>query len=334
MANVAIIGATGAVGRQLLEVLEEREFSVKELRLFASERSVGEFIDFNDTSYPVQQLDDDSFDGVDVAMFCAPESVSVEYCPRAAAIGVKCIDTSSAWRMDADVPLVVPEVNGDALELLKNKRIVASPSSLALMMVLPLKVLHGCSPLQRVVVSTYQSVSGHGLKAVDELRVQSGELLNGRPAKQSMFPHQIGFNCLPQIGPAADQDYTAEEIAAGNELRKILGLEKLGVSVTAVQVPVFYGDSVSMNIQLADAVAVDHIREALASSAGMELIDDLSAHDYPLPVDAAGQDEIFVGRIRQDLSCPEAVNLWACADNLRNGAAINVVQIAELIVAQ
>ena len=220
------------------------------------------------------------------------------------------------------------------LELLKNKRIVASPSSLALMMVLPLKVLHGCSPLQRVVVSTYQSVSGHGLKAVDELRVQSGELLNGRPAKQSMFPHQIGFNCLPQIGPAADQDYTAEEIAAGNELRKILGLEKLGVSVTAVQVPVFYGDSVSMNIQLADAVAVDHIREALASSAGMELIDDLSAHDYPLPVDAAGQDEIFVGRIRQDLSCPEAVNLWACADNLRNGAAINVVQIAELIVAQ
>lgn len=334
MVSVAIIGATGAVGRQLLEVLEERAFPVRDLKLFASERSVGEFIEFNDTSYPVQLLDDDAFDGVDIAMFCAGDAVSAEYCPRAAALGVKCIDTSTAWSEDGDVPLVVAEVNDGALELLKNKRIVASPSSMALMMAAPLSVLHRCSPLQRVVVSTYQSVSRHGMKAVDELRVQSGELLNGRPAKQGVFPHQIGFNCLPHVGLAADQDYTSDELLIGDELRKILDLKKLGVSITSVQVPVFYGDSASMNVQLAEAVDIGVVRDAMASSAAIDLIDDLAAADYPMPVDAAGQDEVLVGRIRRDPSCQSAFNVWACADNLRKGSATNVVQLAELIVAQ
>jgi aspartate-semialdehyde dehydrogenase len=329
--NVAIVGATGAVGTQMLEILAERNFPVGELRLLASERSEGNFLEFKGEEIMVQTLAADSFVGIDIALFSAGGSRSEEFCPIAAAAGAVCIDNSSAWRMDPDVPLVVPEVNPLEIARFGKKRIVANPNCSTIQMVVALKPLHDFSPIRRIVVSTYQAVSGTGQKAIDELRIQTGELLNGRPVECNVYPHQIAFNCLPQIDDFLDNGYTKEEMKMVNETRKILGSADIGLTATTVRVPVFYGHSESVNVEFAERIPVDKARELLAAAPGVELRDDAASQLYPMAVEAAGQDSVYVGRIRADGSCAQALNLWVVADNLRKGAATNAVQIAEIL---
>ena len=329
--NVAIVGATGAVGQQMLEVLAERNFPIKELRLLASERSEGKFLEFKGESLMVQKLDENSFTDIDIALFSAGGSRSEEFCPIAAAAGAICVDNSSAWRMDPEVPLVVPEVNPQDIAQFKNKGIIANPNCSTIQMVVALKPLHDYGTIKRIVVSTYQAVSGTGRNAVDELRIQSGELLNGRPAQNKVYPHQIAFNCLPQIDVFLDNGYTKEEMKMVNETRKILGDDGIGVTATTVRVPVFYSHSESINIETAVKITAAKARELLAGSPGIKVVDDVANLEYPMAIEAAGQDLTFVGRIREDESTANGLNLWVVADNLRKGAATNAVQIAELL---
>jgi aspartate-semialdehyde dehydrogenase len=329
--NVAVVGATGAVGQQMLEVLAERDFPIKELRLLASGRSEGKFLEFKGEQLMVQKLDKDSFAGIDIALFSAGGARSEEFCPIAAAAGAVCVDNSSAWRMDPDVPLVVPEVNPQDIALYKKRGIIANPNCSTIQMVVALKPLHDYGTIKRIVVSTYQAVSGTGRNAIDELRIQCGELLNGRPAECKVYPHQIAFNCLPQIDVFLENGYTKEEMKMVNETRKILGDSRIGVTATTVRVPVFYSHSESVNIETAVKISPDKARELLAAAPGIKVVDDVAKLLYPMAIDAAGQDLTFVGRIREDESVANALNLWVVADNLRKGAATNAVQIAEIL---
>jgi len=330
--NIAIVGATGAVGTELLRVLEERAFPVKSLRLLASERSDGEFLEFAGEEIMVQKLTDDSFAGIDLAFFSAGSKQSLEFCPLAAAAGAVCIDNSSAWRLDPDVPLVVPEVNGDGISGYTGKGIVANPDCSTIQMAMALKPLHDAARVKRVVVATYQGVSGAGRKAIDELRIQTGELLNGRPADSSVFQHQIAFNCLPHIGSFLANGCSEEEMNLAAETRKVLGDDSIGVTATAVRVPVFYGHSEAINIETEKKISTVQVRDLLAAAPGIRLVDDMMDGDYPMPINAAGQDLILAGRIREDETIPNGLNLWLAADNLRKGAATNSVQIAEILV--
>ncbi len=329
--NVAIVGATGAVGQQMLEILAERNFPVKELRLLASERSEGKFLEFNGKPLMVHKLDENSFKDIDIALFSAGGSRSEEFCPIAAAAGAVCVDNSSAWRMDPDVPLVVPEVNPQDIAQYTKKGIIANPNCSTIQMVAALKPLHDFGTIKRIVVSTYQAVSGTGLNAIDELRTQSGELLNGRPAECKVYPYQIAFNCLPQIDVFLENGYTKEEMKMVNETRKILGDDGIGVTATTVRVPVFYSHSESINIETVVKISASKARELLSVSPGIKVVDDVANQTYPMAIDAAGQDLTLVGRIREDESAVNALNLWVVADNLRKGAATNAVQIAELL---
>jgi len=332
--NIAVVGATGAVGNEVLRVLEERDFPVGELRLLASERSEGNFLEFRGEEILVEKLTRDSFQGVDIVLFSAGGATSLEFCPAAVDAGAVCIDNSSAWRMNPEVPLVVPEVNPRDIAMFRNKGIIANPNGSTIQMVMVLKPLHDFSPIRRVVVSTYQAVSGSGRKAIDELRIQSGELLNGRPVEAGVYPHQIAFNCLPQVDSFLENGYTREEMELVHETRKIIGDQGLGVTATAVRVPVFYGHSESVNIETTDKISVARARELLAAAPGIHVDDDVNNAIYPIPVEAAGQDEIFVGRIREDETVANGLNLWVVADNLRKGAALNAVQIAEVLVKE
>jgi aspartate-semialdehyde dehydrogenase len=330
--NVAVVGATGAVGNQMLEVLEERNFPIKEVRLLASSRSEGKFLEFRGEQLPVQVLGKDSFKGIDIALFSAGGSRSEEFCPIAAAAGAVCVDNSSAWRMDPEVPLVVPEVNPQDVARYRNKGIIANPNCSTIQMVVALKPLHDFATIRRIVVSTYQAVSGTGTNAIDELRIQCGELLNGRPAESKVYPHQIAFNCLPHIDVFLPNGYTKEEMKMVNETRKILGDEKIRVTATTVRVPVFYSHSEAVNIETERKLTAVKARELLAAAPGVLVVDDVANAVYPMAVEAAGQDLTFVGRIREDESIENGLNLWVVADNLRKGAATNAVQIAELLV--
>lgn len=330
--NIAVVGATGVVGRQLLEILEERDFPVAQLRLLASERTDGEFLDFRGDSVLVQRLDEEAFAGIDLAFFCVPASVSALFCPVAARLGAVCIDLSGAWRIDADVPLVLPEVNPQEIARARGKKIIAIPGAPAAALAVALGPLHQLSPLRRLVVTSVQSVSGAGQAGIDELRVQCGELLNGRPCDAKVFPRQIAFNCLPQNGPFDADGVDAEESALVHDLRRLLDLPELGVSVTAVRVPVFYGYSAAVNVEAQGALALRQARAALAATPGVALIDEPAEGDYPTPVDAAGQDEVQVGRLRADGSRPGGLNLWLAADNLRAGSALPAVRVAELLL--
>jgi aspartate-semialdehyde dehydrogenase len=332
--NIAIVGATGAVGQEMLRVLEERNFPVGELRLLASERSVGKALEFNGEEIDVQVLTKDSFNDIEIALFSAGGDRSLEFCPHATAAGAVCIDNSSAWRMDSDVPLVVPEVNPDDVAQYVIKGIIANPNCSTIQMVLPLKALQDRSRIKRVIVSTYQAVSGSGQAAVDELRVQTGELLNGRPADNKVYPHQIAFNCLPHIDSFLENGYTKEEMKMVNETRKILGDAEIKVSATTVRVPVFYGHSESVNVETEEKITAAQARELFSAFPGLEVVDDPEESLYPMPADAVGQDSTLVGRIREDMSLDNGLNLWVVADNLRKGAATNAVQIAELLVAK
>ena len=332
--NIAIVGATGAVGNEILRVLEDRDFPVDELRLIDADEFDGDFLEFGDESIMVQRLDKEAFAGIDIAFFASGAERSKEYCPVAAAAGAVCIDLSSAWRLDVDVPLVVPEVNASTLSIFRHKKIIASPNAVATQLVIALKPLHDAVGLKRVIVSTYQSVSSTGQKAIDALRTEIGELLNGRPVNPKIYPHQVAFNCLPQIDAFLEDGSTREEQKIIDETRKIFALPDLSISATAVRVPVFYGHSAAVNVETNEKLSAATAHTLLTVAPGCEVIDDPTQLSYPMPIDAAGQDAVLIGRIREDLSVANGLNLWISADNLRKGAATNAVQITELLITQ
>jgi aspartate-semialdehyde dehydrogenase len=330
--RVAIAGATGAVGREMIKVLEERDFPVSELIPLASERSEGQTLTFREREYTVKRLKPDSFAGVQIALFSPGATVSREFAPHAARAGAVVIDNSSAFRMEADCPLVVPEVNPKDVELaLSGRRIIANPNCSTIQLVMVMKPLHDRAGLKKVIVSTYQSVSGAGQKGVDELEKQSRALFNMGEAQPEKFAHRIAFNLIPEIGKDSGNGYTDEEMKMVNETRKIMGLPNLLVSATCVRVPVFYCHSEAVHLFFDKPLSVNSARELLKKAPGVKVLDDLAEHIYPMPLLGAGDDDTLVGRIRQDLTAPNALALFIVSDNLRKGAATNAVQIAELL---
>jgi aspartate-semialdehyde dehydrogenase len=329
--RVGVVGATGAVGSTILEVLAERSFPASEVVPYASDRSAGKQIPFNGTVLECRRLADDSIDGLDLVLTSAGGSVSAEWAPRLVDAGAVVVDNTSYWRMHDDVPLVVAEVNPDAAA--SHKGIVANPNCSTMQMVVALAPIHRQVGIDRIVVSTYQSVSGTGQSAVDELREQSRAVLEGSEPEPSVYPHRIAFNVLPQVETFHEgDDYTTEERKMMAETRKILGAgEELGISATCVRVPVFTGHSESVNIQTDDDLSPDACRELLSSAPGVTVVDNPAQGVYPLATAAAGQDQVLVGRIRRDPSRERCLNLWIVGDNLRKGAATNAVQIAELL---
>lgn len=328
--TVAVAGATGLVGRHMLQVLEERNYPVKSIKLLASERSAGRTLTFKGETIPVEVLKEDSFKGVDVALFSAGGGTSKKFAPFAAKDGCVVVDNSSAWRMDPTVPLVVPEVN--AGEIKKHQGIIANPNCSTIQMVVVLKPLHDVAKIERVIVSTYQAVSGAGIKAIDELMDQIRETLEGKTPTCSIFPHPIAFNCLPQI-PQSDaftsNGYTSEEMKMVNETKKIMGDDSIRVCATTVRVPVKTGHSESVNIDTREKLTAQQAREILSKAPGVIVRDDPAHQVYPLATEAAGRGETFVGRIREDLSTENGLAMWIVSDNLLKGAALNAVQIAE-----
>ncbi len=328
--TVAVAGATGAVGREMVEILEERNFPVTDLVLLASERSEGERMEFHGKSVVVRRLAADSFAGVDIALFSAGSERSLEFAPAAVKAGAVVIDNSSAFRMDPKVPLVVPEVNAQAIE--KQNGLIANPNCSTIAMVMALKPIHDAAGIRRVVVTTFQSVSGTGKKAVDELAQQTVALLNFRDVETRVYPHQIAFNCLPHIDAFLENGYTKEEVKMVNETRKILGDDSIRVTATTVRVPVFRCHSEAVNIETEKKISANEVRAILSSAPGVVVYDDPKKNLYPLAIDVAGKDETYVGRIREDESIPNGINLWIVSDNVRKGAALNAVQIAEQLI--
>jgi aspartate-semialdehyde dehydrogenase len=327
---VAVAGATGAVGREMIEILEERKFPVSELIPLASERSEGERVEFNGRKLVVRRLTGDAFKGVDIALFSAGAERSLEFAPAAVKSGAVVIDNSSAFRMDPKVPLVIPEVNAHALA--GHTGIIANPNCSTIGMVVVLKPIHDAVKIKRVVVTTFQSVSGTGKDAIDELAGQTVALLNFRDIEKKVYPHQIAFNCLPHIDAFLDNGYTREEMKMVNETRKIMEDDSLRVTATTVRVPVFRCHSESVNIETEKNLSANEARAILSGAPGIIVYDDPKKNLYPLAIDVAGKDEIFVGRIRVDESVPNGINMWIVSDNLRKGAALNAVQIAERLI--
>lgn len=329
---VAVVGATGAVGSEMISILEARDFPVKELRLFASERSEGKTIDFHGKPVTVRTLGEDVFDGIDIALFSAGGDRSKHFAPIAAKAGCVVIDNSSAWRMDPEVPLVVPEVN--AHDLKWHKGIIANPNCSTIQMVLPLKPIHDAAKIKRVVVTTFQSVSGTGKKAMDELLQQTTDVLNFKEIQPVVYPHQIAFNCIPHIDTFLENGYTKEEVKMINETKKILGDDSIKVTATTVRVPVFRCHSESVNIETEKKISPNEVRAILSDTDGIIVYDVPEKNIYPLAIDVADKDETYVGRIREDNTVENGLNMWIVADNLRKGAALNAVQIAEKLIAQ
>ncbi len=329
--KVAVVGATGAVGEAMLAVLAERRFPAEVVAL-ASARSAGDLVAFGDDEVLVQELAGFDPAGVDIALFSAWADVSRESAPKFAAAGAVVVDNSSAFRRDPDVPLVVAEVNPEALEQ-RPKGIVANPNCSTMQMLVALAPLHRAAGIERINVATYQSVSGTGRRALEELGRQTAALLNFQPADAEVYPVQIAFNVIPHGGDFLDNGYTTEEMKLVWETRRILGDEAIAVNATVVRVPVFYGHSEAVSIETRDKLSAERARELLRAAAGVEVVDERAGGGYPTPVThASGRDPVYVGRIREDLSHPRGLNLWVVADNIRKGAAVNAVQIAELLL--
>jgi aspartate-semialdehyde dehydrogenase len=329
--NVAVAGATGAVGGAMLDVLQRLDFPVNTLLLLASERSVGKKLKFRNQEVPVRLLSKDAFKGVDIALFSAGAARSLEFAPAAAAAGAVVIDNSSAYRMEADIPLVVPEVNPHAIARYTNRGIIANPNCSTIQMLVALKPIHDKARIKRIVVSTYQAVSGTGAKAIAELEQQVKAYAAGEPLQKKVYPHQIAFNCLPQIDSFLDNGYTKEEMKMVNETRKIFEDPSIGVTATTVRVPVFYGHSESVNIETEKKISAAEVKALLANAPGVKVVDEPSLSIYPMALDCAGKFETLVGRIREDESIENGINLWVVADNILKGAALNAVQIAEIV---
>ena len=329
---VAIAGATGVVGLEFIKVLEQRKFPVGSIKLLASERSVGKELQFNGRTSKVEKLTKDSFKGIEVALFSAGASRSLEFAPAAAASGAVVVDNSSAFRMDPEIPLVVPEVNAHAIAQYKKRGIIANPNCSTIQMVVALKPIHDAARIKRIVVSTYQAVSGTGLKAIDELLTQTRAILNSQGVQKKVYPHQIAFNCLPQIDVFLENGYTKEEMKMVNETRKIMEDPTIRVTATTVRVPVIHSHSESVNIETEKKITAPQVKEILSRAPGVLVVDNPALSEYPLAIHAAGRDETFVGRIREDESIPNGINLWVVSDNIRKGAALNAVQIAEILI--
>ncbi|OEU70320.1 MAG: aspartate-semialdehyde dehydrogenase [Desulfovibrio sp. S3730MH75] len=330
--RVAVVGATGAVGREMLKVLEQRQFPASEVVPFSSARSAGTKVPYMGGELTVIELKEDSFEGFDLALFSAGGGTSEKFAPLAAEAGCVVVDNSSAWRMDPKIPLVVPEVNPEDLDW--HPGIIANPNCSTIQLVVALKPIHDKATIKRLVVSTYQAVSGSGQKAIAELETQVSRLFNGKEIVSDVYPHQIAFNCLPQIDVFLDNDYTKEEMKMVNETKKIMGDDSIKLTCTTVRVPVFFGHSEAVNIETEEKLSALDCRNLLANSPGITIIDYPEKSHYPMAIDCAGEDDVFVGRIREDESIDNGLNLWVVADNIRKGAALNTVQIAETLIAR
>jgi len=329
--SIAVAGATGAVGNQMIRCLEEVNFPVRSVKFLASSRSVGRSLRFKGDLIQVEELKEDSFKGVDIALFSAGGGTSQRFAPLAAKDGCVVVDNSSAWRMDPEVPLVVPEVNPHAIAQYTQKGIIANPNCSTIQMVVVLHPIHQKYRIKRIVVSTYQAVSGTGKKAIDELFDQTRAMINFLDFETRVYPHRIAFNCLPHIDIFLDNGYTKEEMKMVNETRKIMEDDAIAVTATTVRVPVFFGHSESVNIETEGPVVADDVKALLQNAPGVKVMDDPGKNLYPLATDAAGQDLTLVGRIRQDESIANGINMWIVADNIRKGAATNAVQIARAL---
>ncbi|MBN1492708.1 MAG: aspartate-semialdehyde dehydrogenase [Candidatus Omnitrophica bacterium] len=327
--NVAVVGATGAVGTCMLRLLEERNFPVNEIRPLASSRSINKKVRFCDQEIPVRELTHDAFKNIEIALFSAGAGRSKEFAPSAVKAGAVVIDNTSQFRMDPEVPLVVPEVNPQDIK--KHKGIIANPNCSTIQMVVALKPLHDYATIKRVVVSTYQSVSGAGQSAINELCNQAKQFVDGDDLVVEKFQHQIVFNLIPHIDVFLDNYYTKEEMKMVHETKKIMGDDSIQVTSTCVRVPVFYAHSESVNVETERKITREKAIELLSKAPGIKVIDDVHTNKYPMPWDAGGLDATYVGRIREDESIANGLNLWVVADNLRKGAALNAIQIAELL---
>ena len=331
--SVAVVGATGAVGNTMRDVLEERDFPVGKIKFLASERSAGREMTFRGETHKVEELTGGSFGDVDIALFSIPKAMSREFSPKAAAAGAVVVDNSNAFRMDPEVPLVVPEVNAHAIKA--HKGIIANPNCSTIQMVVALKPLYDAAGIRRIVVTTFQAVSGTGRDAMEELTAQSRAHLEGSDVVAEVYPFQIAFNCLPEIPnrkPFEANGYTDEEVKMVNETRKIMEAPDIRVTATCVRVPVFIGHSEAVNVETERKLTAEEARELLAAASGVKVIDDPRGGVYPTPLESAGSDLTFVGRIREDDSVENGLNLWVVSDNLRKGAATNAVQIAEYLI--
>ena len=330
--NVAVVGATGIVGQELLRILEKRPFPLGSLRLIASARSAGKRIPFGEQEIEVEALTHDCFKGADLVFNAIPDEVSREYSPSAVKAGAIVIDKTGAWRMDPDVPLVVPEING--ADVAWHRGIIATPNCATTPVVMALWPLHKVNPVKRVIAATYQSVSGTGGPAVDELNLMARQVLDGQPVQPKQYPHQIAFNLIPEIGSWKDDDYTSEEMKLVNETRKIMHAPDIAISATCVRVPTFVSHAAAVFAELSEPMAPQTVRDLLSRAPGVVVQDDPRHSVYPQPWAAAGLDPVFVGRIRRDLSHPNGIAFWAVGDNLRKGAALNALQIAEELIAR
>lgn len=331
--DVAVVGATGAVGETMLSILAERNFPVGKVYALASERSAGKRVAFGDKMLLVEDLATFDFSKVQIGLFSPGASVSAEYAPKAAAAGCVVIDNTSQFRYDADIPLVVPEVNPQAIADYKNRGIIANPNCSTIQMLVALKPIHDAVGIDRINVCTYQAVSGTGKEAIEELAGQTAALLNGNPKAPEVYPKPIAFNVLPQIDVFMDNGYTKEEMKMVWETRKIMGDETIRVNPTAVRVPVFYGHSEAVHIETRAKISAQQVRELLEKAPGIQVFDERKDGGWPTAqTEAAGKDPVFVGRIREDISTERGINLWVVADNVRKGAALNSVQIAEVLV--
>lgn len=331
--DVAVVGATGAVGETMIEILEQRNFPVGKVYALASERSAGKRIPFKGGSLVVEDLATFDFSKVQIGLFSPGASVSAEYAPKAAAAGCVVIDNTSQFRYDDDIPLVVPEVNPEKVADYKNRGIIANPNCSTIQMLVALKPIYDAVGISRINVSTYQAVSGTGKEAIEELATQTANLLNAKPITPSIYPKQIAFNVLPQIDVFMDNGYTKEEMKMVWETRKIMGDETIQVNPTAARVPVFFGHSEAIHIETKQKISAEQVRELLSKAPGVTLLDERVNGGYPTAVtESAGNDDVFVGRIREDISHPMGIDLWVVGDNVRKGAALNSVQIAEVLV--
>jgi aspartate-semialdehyde dehydrogenase len=331
--NVAVVGATGAVGKTMIRILEDRKFPVGNLYLLASERSAGETISFNNKQYTVENLADFDFSKAQIGLFSPGASVSAVYAPKAGAAGCIVIDNTSQFRYEEDIPLVIPEVNPHAVAQYKNRMIIANPNCSTIQMLVALKPIHDKVGIARINVCTYQSVSGTGKEAIDELAGQTAALLNGRPPEVKVYPKQIAFNVLPQIDVFQDNGYTKEEMKMVWETQKIMEDPNILVNPTCVRVPVFYSHSEAVHIETREKITVEEVRELLKKAPGVKLMDKREPGGYPTPIpEGTDSDATWVGRIRKDISHPNGIDMWVVSDNLRKGAALNSVQIAELLI--
>ncbi|MDJ0760403.1 MAG: aspartate-semialdehyde dehydrogenase [Woeseiaceae bacterium] len=330
--DVAVVGATGAVGEVMLEILAERKFPVGKIYALASERSVGKTVNYGNREIAVENLADFDFSKVQIGLFSAGGSISAEYAPRAGAAGCVVIDNTSHFRYDDDIPLVVPEVNPEAIAEYTNRNIIANPNCSTIQMLVALKPIHDAAHIERINVATYQAVSGAGRSAIEELVRQTSLLMNGRPLEMEGPAKQIAFNAIPQIDKFEDNGYTREEMKMVWETRKILGDDSIQVNPTAVRIPAFYGHSEAIHIETRDKVSASEVCQIMENAPGISLLNGVDVGEYPTAVtEASGKDPVYVGRVREDISHPRGIDLWVVADNIRKGAALNSVQIAEIL---